>query len=159
MNDDIFFSVQRGGAQALEALSTLLDVNVRNSRDENLLHTAIAYRNAEVIEELIRRDIDVNAQSTAGSTPLHYAAEYGDTNAARLIVSHGGDVTIADQHGNTPLWTAVVNARGKYELVELLLQHGAAEVATRKNLHGKCPLDFATQIGDAHLTQLLQIPR
>jgi ankyrin repeat protein len=107
----------------------------------------------------MRRHVDVNAQTTTGSTPLHYAAAHSNTNAARLILSHGGDVTIADKHGNTPLWTAVFNARGKYELVELLLQHGAAQVATRKNLHGKSPLDFATQIGDAHLMQLLQSRR
>ena len=82
-------------------------------------------------------------------TPLHYSAVLNQPEVARRILEHGGDPTITDIHGNAPLWYAVFNARGSYEVVDLLLARNANP--NLKHKHGRSPLDFARQIGDETL--------
>ena len=155
MTKDVFQSVRRDGRDALLALRELDDLNVRNRSGENLLHVAIAYSNDDAVLELIQRGIDVDAQDQAGMTPLHFAAAHSNTIAVQAILDHSGDFEVVDKHGNTPLWTAVFNAKGKYKIVEILIEHGAARVAHRKNKHERSPIDLATQFGDSALLQLI----
>lgn len=153
---DFFQAVRRDGREALSLLTKLDDVNIRNNNGENLLHVAIAYTNVDAAVELIQRGVDVNAQDRKGATPLHYAGAHHNVVVAQQILDHGGDFEIVDQHGNTPLWTAVFNARGKYDVVNVLLAKGAARTAHQKNKHGRSPIDFATQIGDTELVKQME---
>ncbi|WP_165441783.1 ankyrin repeat domain-containing protein [Rubinisphaera italica] len=154
--DDFFQNVRFDGYEALSALKKLDDVNIRNDDGENLLHVAIAYANTDVAVELIQRGIDVNAQDRKGSTPLHVACAYQNAMVAQQILDHCGDIVIVDEHGNTPLWTAVFNARGKFDVVDVLLAKGAAKTAHQKNKYGRSPIDFAKQIGDTDLVKLIE---
>lgn len=156
MLTDLFQAVRRDGASAATALATAPDINVRHDDGQNLLHTAIAYSNQSVIDELLKLGIDVNAQDSKGQTPLHYAATYQNVDAAEQILSNGGDLSLVDVHGNSALWSAVFNARGKYGVVNALLRHGGKQFSAVKNKHGKSPVDFATQIGDKELIALLE---
>lgn len=156
MTTDYFQTVRRDGAAAVNILSSLDDINVRNEDGQNLLHHAIAYGNDAATSELLRRGIDVNTQDSKGQTPLHYAAAYGNAEVASEILKRGGDLTIVDSHGNTAIWTAVFNARGRYAVLEELVRHGGDRVAMLKNKHGRSPIDFATQINDVNLLRLLR---
>lgn len=51
------------------------------------------------------------------------------------------------------LWTAVFNAKGKYNIVKILKESGADSFS--KNEAGRSPLDFAIQINDKDLCQIL----
>lgn len=154
--DDFFQLVRRYEPNSLSSLRTLENINIRNDSGENLLHAAIAYSNLNAASDLIQRGIDVNAKNLKGATPLHYAGVYQIAAIAQLILDHGGNFEIADEHGNTPLWTAVFNARGKYDVVDVLLTKGARTIARLKNKHGRSPIDFAKQIGDTELVKRLE---
>lgn len=65
------------------------------------------------------KDIDKKFQE--GLNLLHFAAEYGNVKLASELLKLGIKVDTKNDHGNTPLWVAVFNARGIYELVDLLL--------------------------------------
>lgn len=72
---------------------------------------------------------------------------------ARLLLSKNADINVEDAYGNNPLWTAVFNARGDYRMVELFIEYNA-------NIHhlnkaGRSSLDFAKQIDDTKLVQIL----
>jgi ankyrin repeat protein len=152
---DWFQLVRRGGAAAVPALAKLPDVNIRNSDEENLLHAAIAYSNTECALELVRLGIDVNAQNVKGLTPLHYAAAHKNAVVARKLLERGADPGIVDEHGNSALWTAVASAKGEYEVAKILIEAGGRKLCDQKNNHGRSPLDFARQIRDAHLVELI----
>ena len=62
--------------------------------------------------------------------------------------------TEKNDFGNTPLWTAVFNANGNYELVELLLKHGANPNSV--NNADNTPLKFAETIQDEELIKKLK---
>jgi hypothetical protein len=53
------------------------------------------------------------------------------------------------------VWSAVFNARGKYETVLVFARFGASAVAEVKNNAGRSPLDFARQIKDSTLERTL----
>jgi len=129
------------------------DLGSINEDGQNLLHEAVAYKQLQIATFLIHSGIAVNHKDKNGQTPLHYATTLNQLEMSRLILKHGGDVSLPDKHGNTPLWCAVFNARGRYEIVELLLLAGG--IPTHKNKHGRSPLDFARQIADEKLTAML----
>ena len=156
MPTDLFQAVRRDGASAVTALANTHDINLKNDDEQNFLHVAIVYGNQSVIGHLLISGIDVNSPDSKGQTPLHYAAAYQNADAAEQIFSSGGDIALLDTHGNTALWTAVFNARGKYRVVEVFLQHGGRQLAGVRNNHGKSPLDFARQIGDKTLLTMLE---
>ncbi|MBN8671475.1 MAG: hypothetical protein J0L80_12360 [Chitinophagales bacterium] len=72
---------------------------------------------------------------------------------AEACINAGADPNIDDIYGNNCLWTAVFNAKGKYEIVELYKKSGA-NVNSRNNA-GRSPLDFAQQINDYKLIEVL----
>ncbi|MBF0548529.1 MAG: ankyrin repeat domain-containing protein [Candidatus Riflebacteria bacterium] len=150
---DIFQLIRSQDNDRFFSLLKTIDLNIRNEFGQNLLHEAIACANTLAGVELIKCGINVNSQDSQGLTPLHFAASYRNQVLAKLILEHGGDLLIVDNHGNNPLWTAVFNARGNYEIVEMLTKSGGD--AFQKNKHSKSPLDFAKQIGDLTLVALL----
>ena len=152
---DLFQMVRRSDdiGDVLSAIDSA-DINLTNRNHQNLLHEAIARNKPDIAIELIRRQIDLDCQDHVGMTPLHYAACYQSAKIAKLILDHGGNPSIQDRHGNSALWYAVYEAKGEhYDLVKLLMNAGTDPFS--KNLHGKSPYDFASQINDTKLLQLL----
>lgn len=156
MLPDLFQSIRLDGQNALEHVQAAQDLTVKNSAGEGLLHEAIAAGNMPVLEHLLQAGLDVNCQDSRGQTPLHFAAAYQNRAAARMLLDRGGDLSLADLSGNTPLWTAVFNARGKHEVVELLIERGAGPYSQFENRRGKTPLGFARLVGDQVLVDMLQ---
>ncbi|AIZ65402.1 hypothetical protein PK28_17165 (plasmid) [Hymenobacter sp. DG25B] len=130
------------------------NINVRNENGQSLLQEAIAARNESAARLLLRQQLDVNSQDDQGATALHYVALYQTPALGQRILQQGGNLALLDQHGNSPLWTAVFNARGQYDVVDLFLQYQADPQSV--NRYGKTPADFATQIQDPYLMRVLQ---
>jgi ankyrin repeat protein len=61
-----------------------------------------------------------------------------------LLIHNKANPNLHDIHGNDPLWTAIMNSRGKMDIIELLLDAGAD--SNHKNKHGRSPLDMASTI-------------
>jgi len=102
----------------------------------------------------VGRGVDLENRDRSGYTALHYALEYKFYPLAELMIHAGADVGAPNKHGNAALWTAVMNARGDYGLVDLLLARGADPDA--RNRVGKSPLDLAIDIADPQLVERLQ---
>lgn len=132
-----------------------IDVNIRDVDGQSLLHEAVAYGSNLIGHDLLKREIDLNHQDNNGQTALHYAAVHGNFILAKDIVEFGGDPNIKDKYGNNALWTAVFNAKGKYDIVELYVEAGG--IADSKNKSNRSPLDFAMQIKDDRLVDILTV--
>ena len=68
-----------------------------------------------------------------------------------MLVKHGATVNVSDLWKFTPLHEAA--AKGKYEIVKLLLKHGADP--SKKNRDGHTPLDLVKE-GDQDVVDLLR---
>ena len=151
--DSIFYIVKNGLYEQYLNLITSIDINCQNQYGQNLLQEAIESNIDEIAIDLVNRKIDVNHQDIKGFSSLHYCAQYCNMRVAELLLKDNAYINIEDSYGNNPLWTAVFNARGNYQMVELFIKYGAD--AHNKNKANRSPIDFAKQIEDTYMIKIL----
>lgn len=98
------------------------DVNATSSFNCTPLHWASTSGHANVVEMLLERGADINAVSDFG-TPLFLASYMGRSNVAWLLIERKADMNIRGINDLTPFQAA--ERRGKAQVVQLLLDHGA----------------------------------
>jgi ankyrin repeat protein len=150
---DIFQIIRANNIKEYYLEINNIDINTLNEYKQNLLQESIAYNSHDISCDLIKRNINLNHKDDDGKTSLHYCAAHGNYDVAKLILENGGDINICDNYGNNPLWVAVFNARGVYNLVRLFIVFKAN--INSKNNADKSPLDFAKQIEDEELMNIL----
>jgi len=151
---DIFQAIRIKDNNDFMSIINDFDINVLNEYNQNLLQESISSNNLSAASFLIENGIELNHQDSDGKTSLHYCASFNNYSIAEKILDKGGNINICDNFGNNPLWVAVFNARGEYELVKLFLKYNAD--ANNKNKSNKSPLDFAIQISDEDLIDMLK---
>lgn len=82
------------------------------------LHVAIAERNYQAANVLIKAGADVNARDHFGMTSLHYAVREESREMCQILIEHGADVKAKDSDEHTAEDVAKVKDAG--ELVSLL---------------------------------------
>jgi ankyrin repeat protein len=148
------FTLIRTDVPEIEARITADDFWATGDNGQTVLQEAIASRRPDLAMWLVGRGIDLENRDRSGYTALHYALEYQFYPLAELMILAGADVGTPNKHGNAALWTAVMNAKGDYALVDLLLARGADPDA--RNRVGKSPLDLAITLDDSPLVERLQ---
>ena len=100
------------------------DINAIGENGNTPLWEAAYSQNQQTIEYLLLSGANVNVIGELGKTPL-IAAQHrrGGLAAAQTLVAHGADVNAVDQRGISAIHIAT--AQGNYELVRLLIDHGA----------------------------------
>jgi FOG: Ankyrin repeat len=150
--NDVFAIVRFGDyAEYLSAIDSV-DIDIVDS-GSSLLTSAISYSRPEIVQDLIMRGININYQGERGMTPLQITIQWKNFELAKQLVSLGADVNVRDLYGNNALWYATAFANGNYDVVKLIVEKGGDAIT--KNNAGRSPLDFARQIGDEELIELL----
>src|SRR4030095_3479055 len=99
------------------------DPNARDDEQRTPVFSAVLGGSLALLGLLLESKADVNARDQHGWTALHVAAEEVLPEMAALLVARGAHVHAADDEKSTPLHRAVFSARGRYELVRLLVRH------------------------------------
>jgi ankyrin repeat protein len=135
------------------ALLEKAGVNILDGEAQTPLMHAVIAGKKEVFEWLLANGADVNHQDRNGWSALHFAVSEKRAEFATHLLKLGACVHLQNVYGNTPLWTATFDARGKYDLVKLLLAYGANP--NSKNKSNRSPLDMAHVFGDNELIAIL----
>jgi uncharacterized protein len=119
---------------------------------------AAAVGRTERLRELLDADPSLaNAWAEDGFQPLGLASFFGHVEGARLLVERGAEVNSASRNEMKvmPLHSAAAtpDPEARYELAELLLEHGADPNARQQDDY--TPLMAADQHGDERLRDLL----
>lgn len=122
------------------------DVSVRDVSGSTALHFAVISKNLKMCQTLIDHKADVNAADQLLFTPLHFAAQEYVVDIARLLIEKGAVIDAQNKYGNTPLTIAVLESRGRGEMIQLLL--GAGADPHQKNNSGVSPLQIAESIAN-----------
>lgn len=152
-NESIFQMIRLNDHASLQAISGKYTPDITNEDGQSLMHEAASFNSVECASELLKNSCPINMQDPKGMTPLHYAVANSSYNVAKLLLESGVDASLVDKYGNEPLWTATFNARGEYEIVKLFANSNSSP--DHKNNNGKSPLDFANQIKDGYLIDIL----
>jgi len=93
---------------------------------------------------LIENGADVDFKDKGGYTSLHFAAQESRVEELNLLIQNGANPNLKDYYGNTPLWTALINSKGKFEIVKKLIENGADMKI--ENNYGKSPESVGMRI-------------
>lgn len=154
MSIDVFQAIRVFDNQAVDYINNLNDINIVSEYGENLLHEAISCNNVNVAKLLIQKGINIDFQDNNGRTPIFYAVNHDNISMVRALLDEQCDLSIEDEFGNQVLWTAVMGARGEYSITKLLMEQKPD--VNHINRAGRSPLDFAKQINDKELINILE---
>ncbi|OAT00872.1 hypothetical protein, variant 3 [Blastomyces dermatitidis ER-3] len=122
-----------------------------NNRDGSTpLTEAARIGDEKLVQMLLERTKNLDCEDHDGRTPFFWASKEGHVEVMKLLLAKGADYGRADQFGDTPLFHAV--RRNDVEMVRVLLEMGA-DLKTRA--HGTNLLDFARQVGETEIIELL----
>lgn len=153
-NRDIVTLARFGDFETFKKEFKLREIDKKVDFNTKLLAQSIAGENFEISLFLIQNGINVNGLNEDGSSVLHLICEYPNIDVAREILKQGGNINVRNKYGNNAMWTAVFNCKGKYyDMVELFMQFNPD--TTTKNNAGRSPLDFAKQVENEKLIEIL----
>lgn len=108
-----------------EQIQSGVDVNSTDNSGRTLLMNAVIEGRVEIAQFLIEAGADVNRKDSMGCTALHYAAQEYSLEMWKLLFENKAIVDARDENGNTLLFRAVCSARGRKEVIKLLLSFEA----------------------------------
>lgn len=150
---DYFQLIRTESAERILTELKSVDINTLDDDGNSYLVEAISHNKPDIAEWLIKNNINVNIQNHKGMTSLHILPFHPNELIAEQLIENSGNLGLADNFGNTPLWYAVFNARGYYKIVSIYMAQNPNVNA--KNKAGRSPLDFAMQINDSTLLEIL----
>jgi uncharacterized protein len=147
---DVLQALYRGDRADAERLA---------AQSEPSVFEAAALGRTDRLREVLDEDPSgANAFGDDGFHPLGLACFFGNVDAARLLVERGADVNALSR--NERIQTAAIHAAAagsaeatRYELIELVLEHGADPNLEQGG--GFRAIDAARQNGDTRVEQLL----
>jgi ankyrin repeat protein len=145
------------------------NIHVRNKEDQTPHHLLLATWNKQwpyghgdidIIQLFLERGADVDAVDDDHSTLLHAASYHGSVEAAQLLLKRGANTNVRDAEGQTPLHRTLVEITDGledhyFDVIQLLLEHGADVDASDDDHSTSTPLHQASQYGSVKATRLL----
>lgn len=143
--ETISFKIENRENEEIKSILLQNEIDFCDSYLRTPLIWSAVYNNSELLLWLIDNKANINHQDKNGYSALHFCAQEISIETAKILLENNIDIELSDFYGNTALWTAVFNAKGKNEIVELLLQKEAN--FNHKNKSERTPKQMAEIFG------------
>lgn len=140
-----------GNLSRLDSLLETSSINVKDNRGRSLLQWAVACKQKEVFDVLVKRGIDINAKDNQGKTAMHISVGYNNEEYFEYLSSHQLDKNWIKDFGPSLLETAILKKNNRF--VKKILEKGVDINAV--NERGSSPLDIASRIGASDIKDIL----
>lgn len=151
LSPEVTSAVHRQDYPALEQLVTDATITLPDSSGRTVLSLVVNYGDAVMLQWLLPQGPRLDQPDRNGWTALHFAAQAHAVEKAALLLAAGASVDVPDAYGNTPLWRATFESRGRGEMLQLLLGHGANP--DQANGSGVTPRQLAETIANFDVKQ------
>jgi ankyrin repeat protein len=142
---------------ATEELKKMLEdhgIDAKDSDGRTALMHASFFGKEELLQYLIDKGADTNHQDKIGYSALHHCGLERQTGTAQILLNNHADPNLLDEHENGPLWVALMNSKGDFKLVRLLIEHGSDPEI--ENLYERTAEDLAETLYKKELDELLE---
>jgi len=139
-----------GTLMALAYVSTIKNVNMRDTFGRSLLYIACEHDDEVVVRSLISRGANINIQSEDGLTPLQRSFAHANPHISRILLEEGCDPNAYDKYGFRPIhyvaqYDYTMSDENMSKIFKILLQKGADVNALSKK--GLTALHATTSAG------------
>ncbi|XP_076853772.1 uncharacterized protein ankdd1b isoform X2 [Brachyhypopomus gauderio] len=93
----------------MKLLGRGVNVNAKNVHDRTALHYAVACKNVEAVDILLRRRARLDLHDKHGVAAIHLAAWFGSLDILKLLVQSGADQRVETEEGMNMMHCAAVN--------------------------------------------------
>ncbi|RXN03525.1 ankyrin repeat and death domain-containing 1B [Labeo rohita] len=148
-------AAKKNDVAGMKLLGRGVNVNAKNVNGRTALHYAVAFRNVEAVDMLLRRRAKLDLQDKEGLNMMHCAAMNNHTDIVAYIVDdlQIGELDKKDQYGNRPF--ALAAAHGCVRMLEMLMEESYNMATMEENEAGDTPLHLAAKNGQCEALQLL----
>lgn len=151
-----------------DALNALLekgaDVNVagrdKQVEGQTVLYLAVIRNREDLIEQLLAKGANPNQADNGGAVPLSEACIGASVkpSVVKMLLDKGANPNVQEKNGATPLIyiasNTQISSNRRLEIVKMLLDKGANK--SLKDSKGKTALDWAKQVGNKDVVELLK---
>ncbi len=132
--------VEKNDYKSIDMLIKTYGIDCYDSYKRTFLILATSKGNLAILNKLIEKGADLNFQDKNGYSALHFVAQNKEKEIAEVLLEKGANPNLRDLYGNPPIWTAIMNAKGDFSIVKLLLENKAD--VEMKNNYGKSPKEM-----------------
>ncbi|WP_420601859.1 ankyrin repeat domain-containing protein [Flagellimonas sp.] len=140
-----------GNLARLDSMLTHIPIDIKDDRGRSLLHWAVACKQQELFDYLIKKGIKVNETDNQDKTPLHVAAQLNNETYVDHLIKLQPNNDWQSNYGASLLELALLNK--SKELTEKLIISGVN--VNIKNKRGSTPLEISRRIGASDISELL----
>lgn len=105
----------------INALLQNIDINLKFSNGDNLLHRIVPLNNIESVKSLITHGINLNSKNFSGDTALHIAAKYDYYDTLLALLEAKADTGVLNEQNRLAIQEAI--STGKFENYKLLCKY------------------------------------
>jgi len=148
---NIYRTACQGNLVRLDSILTNTTIDIKDERGRSLLHWAVACKQKEVFDFLIKNGIKINEVDNQEKTPLYVAVQYNNIEYFEYLVKLQPNNDWQSKYGTSLLEQAVLN--GNETITEKLITNGVD--INSKNKRGSTALEISQRMGLEDISELL----
>jgi ankyrin repeat protein len=126
-------------------------IDIKDDRGKSLLHWAVACKQREVFDLLIKRGIKINEADNQEKTPLHVAVQFNNIEYLNYLIELQPNNDWQSLHGASLIEQAILN--GNKDITEKLMVSGID--INIKNKRGSTALEISKRLGTKNISEFL----
>ncbi|XP_051529583.1 ankyrin repeat and death domain-containing protein 1B [Myxocyprinus asiaticus] len=150
---DFIEAAKKNNVESMKLLGRSVNVNAKNVHGRTALHYAVAFRNVEAVDVLLRRRAKLDLQDKHGLTAIHLAAWFGSLEILKLLVQGGADQSIENSEGMNMMHCAAMN--NHTDIVAHIVDDLQMGELDKEDEYGNRPFALAAAHGCVRMLQML----
>ncbi|XP_063050510.1 ankyrin repeat and death domain-containing protein 1B [Engraulis encrasicolus] len=146
-------AAKRNDVEAMKLNGRGVNVNAKNVHHRTALHYAVAFRNVEAVQVILRRRAKLDLQDKHGLSAIHLAAWFGSLDILKLLVQAGADQEIETKEGLNVMHCAAIN--NHTDIMAYIIDDLQMKELDKRNKQGNRPFAVAAEHGSVRMLQML----